>query len=399
MKKVLIVIPDMGIGGAQKSLLSFLQCFAESDVKENYDIDLIVVRQGGAFQKQLPNNVNLISTPPILKWMGSHFSMSLFKECFSFKGLLGELCWILKSRLKLLDNRLNRQQNLWECWKNFVPTLEKEYDVAVSYLDGFSNYYVIDKVLANKKVIWLHNEYQKQEYSAEHDKAYYNKADAVITISEKCKECILNEFPELDEKTYIFENITSAKDVVEKANKGAAVYFKNFSGLKILTVGRLNPQKGIDLAITAARYLKFAGIKFIWIVLGDGPERTSLEHLIKENSVEDCFVLAGAIDNPYVYMKECDIFVQSSRFEGKSIVLDEAKILCKPIVVTDYTTVANSITNREDGLIVNMTGEEIARGILELENNHELKAHIVSNLQQKPKGNEQELKKYLDIML
>ena len=109
-------------------------------------------------------------------------------------------------------------------------------------------------------------------------------------------------------------------------------------------------------------------------------------------------MLLGSRENPYPYMKQCDILVQPSRVEGKSIVLDEAKILEKPIVATKYTSVVDSLTHGVTGWIVDMTPEAVARGIADLRQNPQLCQKLRDNLQALPKEDTALLDRYVKIM-
>lgn len=398
MKKILILILDMKIGGAQKSLLSFCQTLASSAEGENYEVHLMPINPSGDFMSQIPEQIQIRKPPAELRWLGSHFSIKLLKNHFSIRGLCGEFLWLLKRKLNILPSHQCIQQALWKSWKNFIPRMDDAYDVAVSYMDGVPNYYVMDKVQAKKKVLWVHSEYQKQGYDASFDAPYFEKCDGIITISEKCRNCMLKEFPDHAEKIHILENITSGAVIVERSKEHTSEEFSCIKGWKLLSVGRLNPQKGFDLAIRAARELRDAGQDFLWLIVGEGTERQLLQGMIEENNLSGHVCLIGARENPYVYMRECDILIQPSRVEGKSIVLDEAKILRKPIVATNYTTVRDSLEHGKTGWIVEMNASAIAAGIQKLCEDRSLREHLSDNLNQLSKGNEAELKKYIEIM-
>ena len=190
----------------------------------------------------------------------------------------------------------------------------------------------------------------------------------------------------------------TARFVQNLGNDGVAVEFEEQNRVKLLSVGRLGAQKGFDLAIKSAKILKDRGVDFIWIILGEGPDRKKLQEQIDADELNNNVKLIGIRSNPYVYIKKCDIFVQTSRFEGKSIVLDEAKIFCKPIVVTNYPTVGDSIVDGQNGLIVEMDECSIADGIQRLLENTILAESFVSELR-KAEGNEKELNRYIGNML
>jgi len=399
MKKILIVISDMGLGGAQRSLLSFLKCMNASQQVTQYEINLMVVNPTGGFYAQIPQEIKQLMPPKALCWLGSTFSKRLLTKHFSVKCVFGKVKWMLKKKLGMFPERWNTQQKLWSCWKNQIPALAGYYDAAISYIDGFPNYYIMEKVSAKKKVLWIHNEYQKLQYDPEYDRPFYEKADRIITISDKCRQCILEVFPQFQEKVHILENISVSSEVLEKSGAGDCPEFLTYDGLKLLSVGRLNAQKGYDLAIESAKILRDQGISFLWLVLGDGPERQSLQQQIDRNALNEYFRLLGNCDNPYSYMAHCDLLVQSSRFEGKSVVLDEARILCKPVVVTNYTTAKDAVEHGKTGWITPMSPQGVAEGVLKLHRDAELRNSIVEHLQALPKGNEKELQKYIQSML
>lgn len=398
MKKILIVIMDMGMGGAQKSLLGFLEAFAQSAYETDHRVDLMVVKPGGALWEQIPSGINVVEPPKELRWLGMPLGRELFAKYFSLRSLWGEFCWLFRSRTGLFPRKFNQQQRLWSCWRHLVPELPKKYDVAVSYIDGFTNYYVMEKVRADKKVLWIHNEYQKHGYDIGFDRMFYEACDGIITISEQCRQCVIQAFPQCGEKVYVLENITSYKRVTRKSEEGTCPEYMQTEKLKLLSVGRLNHVKGFDLAIGAAKRLKEVGIPFLWLIVGEGPERQKLQEQIDRYALGDHFRLIGARSNPYPYMKACDILVQPSRSEGKSMVLDEAKMLCKPIVTTNYTTVWDSVEHGVSGWIVDMTEEAVYDGILRMYRDPLLRTKICDFLKASPKGNEEELEQYIGTM-
>lgn len=398
MKKILIVIYDMRIGGAQKSLLSFLQALSDAGRSGDYDVHVLPMNPTGEFLSQIPAGIHVDKPANILRWLGCRVNGRLLTKHFSLRGLLGEAMWILRSKLGLLPDKLNIPQKLWRVWKPFVPGCREKYDVAISYIDGTASYYVMEKVTADKKVLWLHSDYQKQGYEPSFDEGYYQACDAVVTVSAECREAIRRALPQIDGKLHVLENISSWQAVLEKSRAGECPEYAGADGLKLLCVGRLHEQKGMDIAVEAARCLKAAGLRFCWLVVGEGSERPKLEQMIAAYGLTDCFRLIGSRENPYIYMRECDILVQPSRIEGKSIVLDEAKMLCKPIVVTDYPTVGDAVEHGVTGWITGMTGEALAEGILHLNGNADLCRMLAENLAQLPKGNEDEVNQYVNVM-
>ena len=357
--KTLIVINNLGCGGAQKSLISLLN----EITMQQMEIDLLVLNQKDVFFDQIPAWINQLD--PVSEISAMHSSLGEgFKTINS--GVVCLKMILAKCLYKIGKNsRYDTVQNLWSAWKQFVPMQSKKYDLAISYVDGFSNYYVMDKVIATRKILWVHNEYEKLSYNSEYDRAYFNKADRLVTISERCVESLKKVFPECSSKIRMLYNISSTKMIWQLAEKEYPDEYREKKNI-LVSIGRLNNQKGFDLAIQAAKIIEEKGIEFTWFIIGEGEDEPMLQEQIKNAKLNDRVKLIGIRKNPYPYIRYANVFVQPSRYEGKSIVLDEAKILCKPIVVTNYTTVVDSISNGVNGLIVQLDSNDIANGILEL---------------------------------
>lgn len=385
MKKILFVIPALGGGGAERSLVNLL-----NEMPSNmYEIDLLLFKKVGMFLSQVPEYVNVLDQTPALKGL-----YAPFREAGVYLPLkvFGNVC------SKIFEKGMSAQKAF--LWKHFytkiVESLDKEYDVAVGYLGGESTDYILDKVKAKKKIHWVHNDYRKLGMSKKYDMAVFNKVDAVVTISEECLKILNEEFPQYTEKCFCIANITSSKVVRQRAE---LFYPEEYQGVAniLLSVGRLSVQKGFDMAISAARIMKENGTRFKWFIIGSGELQGKLEEQIHRDGVEDVVCLLGARENPYPYIKNCDVFVQPSRFEGKSVVLDEAKILAKPIVATAYPTVRDQIENGREGIVAEMNPEGIAN-TLESVLMDKVKLEAVKRyLELHEYGNCDEIKKYLKV--
>lgn len=391
-KNLLIHIGSLGAGGAEKSLVSFLNTLP----KELYNIDLMLLYKGGLFRNMIPEHVNVVEPPFPYSCIGvsptnwrfyiKHNPRYFIKKIFNL--------------FHLKNKTLPIEQLIWSLWKNDIKTYDKKYDVAMSYIEGIPNYYVIDKVTAKKKILWIHNEYTKLGYNKDFDRTYFEKADAVVTISEICRNNLVNNFPNLKDKFYILENITNSflikKMAEEKINDSL---FKNRKKtLTLLSIGRLSPQKNYSLAIDAAKIIKNKGIDFKWFIIGDGPLRKSIENKINNLLLQNDIILLGLRSNPYPYINQCDIIIQPSLFEGKSIAIDEAKILCKPIIATNYPTVYDVISDYKNGLIAEMTPDALAEKIIQLCNDKELRERLSKNLSKEAIDNISEVDKYIKLI-
>ena len=385
MKKMLIVIMHLGMGGAEKSLVSFLNELRP----EEAEIDLLLFKKRGELLKQVPDWVNILDTPKELAVLygakpsgGKGFFHALVR-------LIGTLT------ANFFSGRGERRNFIrWKYfYSRFIPQLEKKYDIAVSYLSGESLYYVVEKVNAENKFTWVHTDYRASGGCPADDRKYFEKLEKIITISEKCVEVIQEAIPEVADKVVCLPNIVSS-DLIRKKSLEFVPEEYSEKEFKILTVGRLEKVKGIDLAVDAAGLLK-EKCSFVWYVIGEGSERGVITSRIKELGLEGKFVLMGVKENPYPYIKNCDLIVKPSRFEGKSIALDEAKILGRAIVATAYPAVGDQLTEKE-GIVVDMSPDGIAEGILEMINNYECRRNIENYLECHEYGNVSVKKEYLE---
>lgn len=386
MKKVLFVIYALGYGGAERSLVNLLQELPQ----EKYQVDLLLFRKEGAFVEQLPSWVRVLDTTPELS--GLYAPIRRAGKYASTK-LIGTICGKISRRKKKAAAAYR--------WKHFyskkIKPVAEHYDVAVAYVGAEIMYFVRDKIQADRKIVWIHNDYRTAGYSKVDDQPYFADMDAIVSVSEECVEVLRQEFPEYCDKMHYIANITSSVLIRKQAEAFAPKEFEECD-CNILSVGRLWPQKGFDMAIEAARMLKEKGFSFRWFVVGDGYLREKLEKQIRNSGLEREFILLGTRNNPYPYIKNCTILAQTSRYEGKSVVLDEAKILCAPIVTTAYPTAADQIENGKEGLIAEMSPAGITDAIAALLTNEARRQELKQNLDHREYGNQQEVEKYCKVL-
>ncbi len=387
-RKLLFVMAGMGRGGAERSLINLL----EQLDPERYHIDLLVFDQRGELMGQLPPYVNVLRPCRAIRFLSCGDSRSLVRN-FTFRGMVGRLRY-MKKRNKAFTNYQNNQIKWQEAFRYAVPTMETQYDVAVAFMHSLPSYYVMDKAVAKKKYLWVHNDYSRLIAGREFDLPYFERADGVVTISEQCVRELEQAFPSLVGKFACIYNLNPEDKIRDKAEAFLPCEYEKIETPILLSIGRLNAQKGFDYAIDAAKMMKDRGLAFHWFIMGEGELREALYKQIERNHVEDCVTLLGGRENPYPYIKGATIVVQTSRFEGKSIVLDEAKILYKPILTTDYVSVRDQIEDGETGVIVPVSPGAIADGISDLLANQELMAHLTSRLQHAEDVTVRELKKY-----
>lgn len=395
MKEVLIASFDMEIGGVERSLISMLDSFDY----DNNKVDLMLYSHTGEFMPFLTDKVNLLNQNK--KY--STFRKSIiqtFKEgqlVLGFSRLLARRnCNNISKRLNLSESSYVQMQLMWKYAIKFLPKLNKKYDIAISYL--WPHYFVADKVDAKVKIAWIHTDYSKLDTYIDLDLEMWNKYDYIMAVSEECKNAFLKKYPSLESKLKVMENITSPEFIRTMAKESIEENIINDNSFKLVSVARLSHAKGIDNAVRALRILHDRGLTDIkWYVVGYGGDEEIIRNLIKENNLEDSFILLGKKINPYPYMKIADLYVQPSRYEGKAVTVTEAQILGKPVLITNYPTAKSQVKDKYDGLICELSIEGIANGIEELfKNRYKLKT-LEENCRKSDYSNSYELEKLYSL--
>ena len=391
-KRVLFVIDSLHSGGAEKSLVSLLNLFDY----ENYEVDLLTFKEGGLYASLLPKNVILINVPDIFNRMKVSI-LDLIKRK-DFKFALWRVNTSITLRYKAKVTKIKHgAQLMWTRLNNVIPKLEKEYDIAIAYSQGTPTYYVVEKVVAKKKLCWVNIDYRFAGYNREFDFKYYEKFNNIVAVSNMCTDVLKDVFPEFKDKIITIYDIISENLINNMASEGKG-FVDNYKGIRILTIGRLVYQKGYEYAIEAAKYLKDKNIDFIWYVIGEGNLRSELEKMVIEYNLQDNFKFLGIFTNPYPFIRECDIYCQPSRFEGFGLAIAEARILNKPIVATNFDIVYDQIRDGENGLISEMNGYSVSKNIERLIEEKNLKREIINNMRVEQVGTEDEIKKVLKLL-
>ncbi|WP_431029551.1 glycosyltransferase [Lysinibacillus sp. LZ02] len=392
-KKLLFVYPELMLGGSTTSLISLLNSINPN----RYEIDLIMYKNRGEYFNDLPVYVNILEEASIYS---TDSLLNKFKKSCKFiysgfflKAIIYEL--IYKKKLGFNNQVMSKFQN------GNSQKLKKKYDIAIGYLELWADYYVLQKVFALKKVIWIHIDYLNVGFIHSLDYKIFKKADKIVCVSESCLLNFTKVFPEFSGKTVVFENILSSQYVRKRATEKEGVdnSLIQHDGLKLVTVCRLSIHtKGLDRAIIAAKRLKEEGYSFKWFIIGDGEDYKVLKEMISKYDVQDRFILVGEKKNPYPYIKQCDVYVMASRREGKPMAVTEAQILGLPIIVTNYSSAKEQVKNGEDGIIVDNVDEGIYEGVKEILNNPSLIKTFKINLQNRELSNESIIKSFYSII-
>jgi glycosyltransferase involved in cell wall biosynthesis len=373
-KKLLFVIPNLNIGGAEKSLVNLLN---EIDYQK-FAVDVLLIRAGeGVLLKQIPTQVNVLKLEK--KYQVFERTSKFPESYFLFRGRFDLVIARILCRFTLAfqKNIGKAEQYAWKFTRLFHSKLKGEYDVAIAFLEKSSFYFISEFVSAKRKVGFIHSDYAKLDLDANFDLNYFKKMDGIAAVSAECVASLKTYFPSIQDKFQLIPNIVPIALINELAKEPIEL----ITGKPMLvSVGRLYEIKGFDMAIEAAALLVKNNADFVWYIIGDGPEKQKLEQQITQHKLKDKVILLGMKENPYPYILKADIVLQTSRYEGKSLVLDEAKLMYKPIIATNFSTVSDQIENGRTGIIVEMNPESIAKGIENLLQNQELRNTLSKNL-------------------
>lgn len=358
--KIAFFINFLKIGGVEKALLNLVKILP----KEKFDTTVYVGIKEGELLEEIEKYAKVEEIPGFEDKIVYDFK-STAKKYIKNKNYIK----LIKIFLRKLKIKLQKKEtNLLAL---DLEKLEEEFDIAVAYQVPISaiTVYVAENVKAYKKILWVHCDMLSVDKKIiDRYEKYIDKFQKIISVSEETNKHFKELMPKQNGKCIYVDNVLDIEEIRELSKVKIDDMNSEKEEIKLLTVARLAKGKGIDLAIDTTRKLIDNGYKIKWFIVGDGEERENLENKIKENKIEKNFILLGSRKNPYPYFKNCDIYIQTSEFEGACIARIEAKILGKPIITTNTSGVNKDFTNEKNSLIVNYDSSEIYNSIVKMLN-------------------------------
>lgn len=335
-KKLLFGITSLTLGGAERVLVDLVNALCDK-----YDITIFTIYAKGELEKQLSRKVKLKSLYNV-----SYSELSSFEKHFS-----------MPLKVLLLKKYIYNKK------------IKEDYDTEIAFLEGPITRLFSSKNTTTKKIAWVHNDVSlvfgngiKAKLKKNIDKKVYSKYETLIFVSRDNLEKFEKIYSDLKliNKKVIY-NYIDKESILKKAEGEQEISFAK-NTINFVTVARLVSQKGIDRLVNVHSKLIKEGLNNNFYVIGDGPEKEKIQEMIKENKVEATFHLLGKKENPYPYIKNADYFCLLSRFEGYGMVLEEAKILDKPIIITN-TAAREAVEGYKSSKILGNTQEEIYEGL------------------------------------
>ena len=401
-KRMFLSMHYLELGGAEISLIGLLDTID----KEKYDVDLFLYSHQGELMEFIPEGVNLLPENPSYS-MYERPLQEVVKNGF-FGIAFARLVARYKYKLYCKRTRPNDLQAVFAyVMKEVEPHLPSldylgEYDLAISFL--MPHNVVLNKVRAKKKICWIHTDYSKIDTDVELELPVWSGFDHIASISEEVTTKFLENFPSLSSKIIEINNILSPDFVRKRASlipqDEIRSEMKISEGqVSLLSVGRYCTPKRFEFIPEIVRCLREElGMNVRWYIIGYGVMEQDIKAAITKAGMEDYVILLGKKSNPYPYMLACDIYAQPSLYEGNSVTVREAQMLCKPVVVTNYPTANSQIQNGVDGVIVPMDIKESAEGIAEMIQDITRQKQIVEYLKTHDYGNVSEVEKIYNLI-
>lgn len=392
---ILIFSQAMELGGVERSLLGLL----DSIDYDRYDVDLFLMRNNGELMPYLNPKAKLL--PEILQYASLAVPMaSLIRS-----GQFGVLCGRLQGKLAAqhFDKRhpsdkpsvtaLTYSHKYTLC--SMPQISDKTYDLAISFLTP--HYFVRERVKAKKYAAWIHTDYTALSLDRTAELAMWGKYDAICGVSEQASKGFQTAFPELAGKVQTIENILPKELIYEQAEEPQDD-MPSEESITLLSVGRFCDAKNFDNVPDICRRLVEDGLDVKWYLIGYGGDEPLIRQKIAEAGMQDRVIILGKKDNPYPYMRACDLYVQPSRYEGKAVTVREAQMLGKPAVITNYATSGSQLEDGVDGVIVPMDNAGCAAGIATLLRDPARMQQLSENCEKRDYTNSAEIEKIYALM-
>ena len=322
MNKILFGITSLTLGGAERVLVDLA-----NELSKKYEITIWTLYGNGELEKEL--NSKVIVKNYVKK---SYDQMSKIQKI------------IMPLKILLFQKEI------------YKKSIKENYDVEIAFLEGPITRLLSTKNSKTRKIAWVHNDIskvfgngKKAKLKKKVDEKTYSNYEKIIFVSKDNLKKFEKVYPNIDNKKQVIYNYINSDLILKKSKENVEKFEKGT--INFVTVARLVEQKGIDRLIRVHSKLIQHGLKHNFYVIGDGPEKENLTKMIRKNNVEKTFKLCGKKKNPYPYIKQADYFCLFSYFEGYGMVLDEAKILNKRILITD-TAAREAIENYEKARIV-----------------------------------------------
>lgn len=396
MKKILIIHQNMEIGGAETSLLGLLDSLDYSKVS----VDLFLYEFRGELLELIPKQVNILPENPKYKAL-----VSPVKETFQNRQFQIGISRVLTKFICSLKNKLFCYEDFCYVLKQFyhyyalpfLPAVQGHYDMGISFNDP--HFILAEKIRAKVKLGWFHTDFSRITPERKLEEKMWNQCSYVVNVSQECKKAFDQKHPYMTERSIVVENILSENLLIQRSNAfDVQMEMPQDGSVRLLSIGRFSEQKNFDNVPFICKKILESGIDVKWYLIGYGCDEVLIRQKIEEAEMQEHVIILGKKENPYPYIRACDIYVQPSRWEGKCVAVREAQILGKPVVITNYATAPSQLTDGIDGVVVPMDNDGCAAGIISVIQDKELQKRLIENEDKNDYTNAEEIQKLYWLM-
>jgi len=400
--KLLFIGIVMNSAGTENSFLSLVSGLDY----EKYEADLLLAKNQGLFMELIPKQINVKFMPEygeLFLLSGKNAFSNLFNTFVKKNPLtvFAILPYFIKFALAPKNKVKTATALFIEMMRKIAPAAD-EYDAAVAYWGDRTMFYMIDKVPnAKKKIAWMHFDYGTDKRDDAAYLKYFKKCDAIVNVSAAVDNALKQKFPEIADKCLIIENIQNAGFIRRRSlERESYPDIDHFKGMRLLTIGRIAEQKGLDMIPEILAKFKADNYDLRWYIIGEGEpsEKEKIINLALERGVAGMLIFLGQKINPYPFMRDCDVYVQPSRFEGKPISVEEAKIMRCPIVASNYLSATEQLADGKYGVIASIDPEDLYVKIKALLDDPQKRETLTKTLAAEDFGNRDEIKKFYGLL-
>lgn len=353
MKKILIVNNNMHIGGVQKALLNLLW-----SIRDKYDITLLLFYKGGAYLKDIPPEVKVITPNSCYRYLGMTKDDRLCFKDRLVRGLFAGISRVFGRRYAVTIMGIGQKQ-----LGNFDAAISYLHNGAQKAFYGGCNDFVLNHVSADKKIAFLHCDYRQTGVNDSENTAQYGKFDAIAACSKGCGDLFLQACPQYKDKVNVVYNCQMYDRIQRSAEEQPVKLCED--KINIVTVSRISKTKGIDRAISAIGQLEEKH-KLHYYIIGDGMQQGEISRLIKENDMQNTVTLCGKMENPYGHVKAADLLLIPSRHEAAPMVINESACLGTPVLSTETSSAYEMIEECGYGWVCENSAEGIREALKKL---------------------------------
>lgn len=342
--KILIYYSIFNLGGAERSTSKLITKL----LNKGYDVEVLLITNGGRFQSQIDSRAKV-------SWLRS--------------GNYGDKFNSSKNILKIWFLFLYFLIRIEGVIKGFYYRF-KSYKVVIIGLHGLSPKFCLKNIKADTYIQFIRNDLKNcdENHKAQNQiKKYGHLINYYVCVSQTALDSFSELFPTLKQKGKKIYNLLQSGVILKKSKEEIENFPKSKESTNILTVCRVQEKsKGVYRMAKVLKELLKLGYNIRWYIIGDGVDFNRLKNHLEDLGLQDRMVLLGAKSNPYPYFKEVDLVAVLSYYEGLCGVVNEAKILERPLIATEFSGVREQITDGVNGFVFENSYGAIVKGMVEL---------------------------------